>query len=79
MTRQMAVTFDEQLAEVEREIAIRKRFYPRWVTDSRISQADAERQLARLLAVRDTLLALKQYRNAIPLAFTSLRTVETSI
>ena len=43
-----------QLAEVEREIALRRRVYPRWVQIGRLSQAAADRQIAVMEAVLAT-------------------------
>lgn len=44
-----------QIAEIEREIALRARVYPRWVVDKRLSQAAADRQIAAMQAVLRTL------------------------
>lgn len=79
MKFETAVTFDEQLIEIEREIKIRERLYPRWVTDDRLKVEDARKQLARLKAVRETMLALKQYRQMIPQAFFCLRNVTVDV
>jgi hypothetical protein len=47
-----------QLAEVEREVALRRRVYPRWVADGRMKQAAADRQIATMEAVAETLRRL---------------------
>lgn len=52
-------TIEEQIAEVEREIAMRRRVYPRLVEIKKTSQAKADRQLAVLEAVLATLQQLK--------------------
>ena len=54
------VSLDEQLYEVDRELALRERVYPRWVaaTPAKLSQASADRYMLRLRAVRATLLRL---------------------
>ena len=75
----VAVTFDEQLAELDREIAMRERLYPRWVMDDRLKVQDARQRLARLKAARETLRALKQYRAAVPQAFFCLRNSEVDL
>lgn len=49
----------EQIQCVEREIALRKRVYPRRVSDRKMSQAQADKQLAAMTAVLDTLLHLR--------------------
>ena len=41
----LPITLPEMLAELEREIALRKRVYPRWVQAGRLSAAKAERQI----------------------------------
>ena len=46
-----------QLAEVEREIALRRRVYPRWIQAGRLSQTAADRQIATMEAVAATLRA----------------------
>lgn len=51
----MTITLDEQLEEVKREIGLRRRLYPRWVTDGKMSQAKADRGIAAMEAVRETL------------------------
>ena len=48
-------TVAEQIAEVEREIAIRERVYARWVKVGKTSQAAADLQQGRMKAALDTL------------------------
>jgi hypothetical protein len=79
MTSTVAVSFDDQLAEVEREVEVRKKLYPGWVTEGRIIQSAAQERLARLIAARDTLRAMKQHHGSIPKCFFSLRNVETKV
>lgn len=55
----MAVTIERQIACVEREIALRRRAYPRWVSAGRMTQRDADRELAEMEAVLATLRGLK--------------------
>jgi hypothetical protein len=43
----------QMLAELERELGYRRRLYPGWVTNKKMSQAAADRQIAALEAVRD--------------------------
>lgn len=40
--------YDECVAELEREIAVRKRCYTRWVADGRLSAVDAADRYERL-------------------------------
>ncbi len=51
-----AVSLAGQIAEVERELAMRKAVYPRWVADRRITQAAAD---ARTIAMEAVLATLK--------------------
>lgn len=55
----MNPSLEEQIACVEREIALRERLYPRWVVDGKMSQASADREIALMKAVRGTLVAAK--------------------
>lgn len=52
------VPLSDQIACVEREIAMRRRVYPNWVASGRLRQAAADEELRRMEAVRDTLRAL---------------------
>ena len=45
------VTVEDMLAECEREIALRRRVYPRWIETGRISQQKADRQIEVLKAL----------------------------
>ncbi|HXF44881.1 MAG TPA: hypothetical protein VNK91_02065 [Burkholderiaceae bacterium] len=48
-------TITEQIIEIERELETRKRVYPKWVKDGRISPAEADRRVACLGSVLETL------------------------
>ena len=52
-------TLAEQITEVKRELHMRERVYPKWVTDGRLPQADSDRRLERMRAVLQTLTGLK--------------------
>lgn len=54
----VAVTLEEQLACVEREIGLRLRVYPRWVASGKMRPASADKEIERMQAVRDTLKGL---------------------
>ena len=41
-------TLVEMLAEVEREIALRRRVYPRWVSQGKMKQHQADRKIATM-------------------------------
>lgn len=49
------VPLREQIRCVEREIALRRGVYPRWVEAGRLKQAAADREIAAMQAVLDTL------------------------
>jgi len=48
----------EQITEVRRELAMRRRVYPRWVAGGRIVQAEADLYMERMQAVLVTLEGL---------------------
>lgn len=50
-----APNIDDQIACVEREIALRSRVYPRWIADKRLTQVKADREMACMNAVLETL------------------------
>jgi len=49
----MTFTFKQKLEAVEREIKLRKRVYRRWVQDKRMSQPEADRQIAVFEEIRE--------------------------
>lgn len=56
------ITIDDQIAEVEREIKLREKTYPRWSSGPKpkLTKAAADRQLARMRAVQQSLYELKR-------------------
>jgi hypothetical protein len=56
------ITLDMQIACIRRELAMRQRVYPKWVSAGRMKQAEADKELAAMQAVHDTLSALKDAR-----------------
>jgi hypothetical protein len=52
------VALVDQVACIRREIKMRERVYPRWVKMDRMSQDVADRELAAMRAVLQTLLPL---------------------
>lgn len=52
------VTVPEQIAAIEREIAMRGRVYPRWVAAGKMTQAKADHELRAMRAALDTLRSL---------------------
>jgi hypothetical protein len=51
-------TLEEQIAEVKREIMLRKACYPAWVKNRKLTQAEASRQLQLMIEVLKTLRRL---------------------
>ena len=49
----------EQIACVEREIALRRRVYPRWIESGRLSQRKADIEIAAMEAVLTTVRRYK--------------------
>lgn len=49
----MMVEAATKLACVEREIKMRKRVYPRWVSEGRMSQAKADDEIKTMEAIAD--------------------------
>ena len=47
-----------QIQCVAREVALRKRCYPRWVAQKRLTEAQAQKEIERMEAVLHTLQAL---------------------
>lgn len=53
------ISLDDQIASVAREIAMRERVYPRWVSAGKMKQATAEAEIERMKAVLATLKGLR--------------------
>ena len=48
------ITIERQIKCLQREIAMRKRVYPNWVRDERMTQADANEEIATMQAALET-------------------------
>jgi hypothetical protein len=55
----VVVSLRDQVACVEREIALRERLYPRWVSDGRMTPGKADSEIAGMRAVLETLRSVK--------------------
>lgn len=53
---EQGVSLEEQIQELERELALRERVYPKWVEAGRMSQREAQQ---RYLALRAALTTLR--------------------
>jgi hypothetical protein len=56
------VPLSEQITEVKREMALRRRVYPNWIAAGRLTHPDADRQLGRMAAALATLERLEEVR-----------------
>ncbi len=52
------ITLDDQIRCVKREIAMRRVVYPKWITQGKIDQAKADREIEVMEAVLKTLEVL---------------------
>lgn len=59
MAYMLPITLDEEIASVEREIALRERVYPRWVEQKKMSQEKADYEIAAMRSVAESLHRLK--------------------
>lgn len=55
----LTISFADQIACIRREIAMRERVYPKWVSAGRMKAEAAERELAARRAVLETLSSLQ--------------------
>jgi hypothetical protein len=61
------ISIDRQIAAVRNEISLRRHVYPRWVAGGRMTQEEADRRIAEMEAVRETLERLRgQERPQLP-------------
>lgn len=49
------VSLDEQIQEIQAEIAIRQRVYPRWIAEGRITREKAQKKILRMQAAQASL------------------------
>lgn len=56
------VTISEQIKGVRREIDYRKRLYPKWVADGRMTQQEANYQIELMEYVVNTLQAVLDFQ-----------------
>lgn len=53
-------TLEDQIKCAEREVRMRERVYPRWVDQHKMTQANADREIATMKAIVRTLTSLKE-------------------
>jgi hypothetical protein len=68
-------TLDHQIAEVRRELALRRNVYPKFVSAGKMKQAEAELCMARMEAALKTLEFVREHLDVIVEAVHPLRTV----
>jgi len=56
----MNIPIERQIKCIDRELAIRKRVYPRWVDAERMTQEDADDEIASMEAALETLKNIVQ-------------------
>lgn len=54
MTQSRTAQLDQQLNEVERELGMRRRNYPKWVASGQMKQDQADRQIKLMEGVKET-------------------------
>lgn len=59
-------TSREALDEVAREIQVRERCFPRWITEGRVSNSDAKDRLQRLIKAANILASAIDAEAGIP-------------
>lgn len=60
MSQSQSVPIEDQIACAKRELALRKRVYPTWVTAKRMNALKAENEILAMTAIVATLERLKQ-------------------
>lgn len=55
-----SVSFDDQLKEIDRELAMRARCYPGWVAKGTLKQETADKNMLVMRAVRQTVVNARQ-------------------
>ena len=63
------VKLEDQLKCAKRELGMRKHAYPRWCAEGRMTQEKADREIAMMAAICDTLSHLVQAANVQPSLF----------
>lgn len=64
----MTIPLKDQIAEVGKELGMRKGVYAKWVASGRMTQEDSDRQIARMDAVYKTLKWLEAHREKVLMA-----------
>ena len=62
MTDKPKITLPQQIAEVGREIGLRRSVFPQFVARGKMTQEEADEHMARMEAVYSTLIWLRENR-----------------
>lgn len=65
LTGNETVPLERQVACVRREVSMRRRVYPRWVSTGRMTQVQADREITVMEAAQATLEQLLAERKAV--------------
>ncbi len=68
------IPIDEQVAAARRELAMRRNVYPKWVDSRRMTQDKADREIAAMEAIIETLELVKAVASHGPLTGKEIRT-----
>lgn len=71
-----AVTLQNQIDELKRELAMRERLYPQWIDKGTLTQDKADKQVAALRASLELIEELQANSTSYPATITRMRTVE---
>ena len=61
------ITLDEQIAEAQRELALRRKLYPAWVKSGKLDAGEAYHQLQAMQAIVRTLQRLDKEQRQLSL------------
>lgn len=59
------ISIDQQIAEVERELVLRRNVYPDFVRSGKLRQGEADLSMNRMQAVLVTLRYMREHRDTI--------------
>jgi len=55
-------TLDQQIAELDRELGMRRNLYPRWVREGKLKQQQADHRINIIEEIKETLRQCRQDR-----------------
>jgi hypothetical protein len=61
------ITLAEQIAEAQRELALRRKCYPQWIKSGKLDSQDAYHQLQCMKAIIRTLLGIEAQQRQLSL------------